>query len=322
MVNPPAKKEIEKGYRPGCVDRKMLTDRYFGKGKATKMIVDRADHLWIHGRDHDLSQGALRNKRVAILGCGSVGGPVANLLAQSGVGNLCLVDGETMTWPNVGRHILGAESVGKFKAIQLADRIEKSYPHLGKITWRNLRVGLSERQGISDLASCDLIISAMGNWAAERFLNDWQQQSESFPPILYGWTEVHASAAHAVLVPRGSSCFQCGFDGEMKPRFTVTEWDEEQAGLKIPECGATFAPYGPAQLAFTHALIANAAVVALARCPSESRHHVWVGQKAWIDNAGGSWSPSFLKEYPELRKGGCIVERDWPKSEKCHVCGK
>ena len=91
----------------------------------TKATVERADHLWIHGRDQDLRQEHLRQARVAILGCGSVGGPLVRLLAQAGVGNFLLVDPGTMDWPNVGRHEMGADSVSRFKAPELARLIEK-----------------------------------------------------------------------------------------------------------------------------------------------------------------------------------------------------
>ena len=49
------------GFRPGRVPRTLLVNRYLsGVSKVTKAIVERADHLWIHGRDQDSRQGRLR----------------------------------------------------------------------------------------------------------------------------------------------------------------------------------------------------------------------------------------------------------------------
>lgn len=63
-----------KGFRPGHVPRNLLIDRYLsGAAKVTKATIERADHLWIHGRDQDPRQERLRQARVAILGCGAVG---------------------------------------------------------------------------------------------------------------------------------------------------------------------------------------------------------------------------------------------------------
>ena len=84
---------LAKGFRQGHVPRNLLIDRYLSGGvKVTKSRVDRADHSWIHGRDRDPRQEKLRYVHVAVLGCGSLGGPLARLLAQAGVGNLLLVD--------------------------------------------------------------------------------------------------------------------------------------------------------------------------------------------------------------------------------------
>ena len=126
------------GFRPGHVPRSVLLHRYLSRSnRVTKIRVERADHRWIHDRDQDPKQERLRRSRVAILGCGSVGGSLARLLAQAGVGNLLLVDPDTMDWPNVGRHELGAASVKRSKVRELAREIERAYPHLGDISWRH-----------------------------------------------------------------------------------------------------------------------------------------------------------------------------------------
>ena len=134
------------GFRPGHVPKNLLVSRYLSEAASvTKATVERADHLWIHGRDHDSRQERLRRVRVAVLGCGSLGAPLVRLLAQSGVGNFLLVDCGRMDWPNVGRHELSATSVGRSKALELAREIEQGYPHLGDISARQHRVGVNRR---------------------------------------------------------------------------------------------------------------------------------------------------------------------------------
>ena len=66
--------------------------------------------MWVHGRGHDARQKVLAEKYVVIAGCGSVGGPVAQQLAMAGVGQSTLVDPETLTWSNIGRHPLDQNS--------------------------------------------------------------------------------------------------------------------------------------------------------------------------------------------------------------------
>lgn len=310
------------GFRPGHVPRTLLVSRYLaGVAKVTKTTVKRADHLWIHGRDQDPRQERLRQVRVAVLGCGSVGGPLARLLAQGGVGNLILVDCGRMDWPNVGRHELGASSVSRYKAEDLAGEIERAYPHLGEVSWRRDKVGPEVTELIEELRTCDLIVSTMGNWAAESFLNDLQLGTANFPPILYGWVEPNVAAAHAVFVRRGESCLRCGVDDKGRPHLTVTDWQEGRDNFQEPACGALFTPYGPAELCWAHALLAETVVEVLVGDRDAAAHRVWVGKGSRIEAIGGAWSKTWIAEMGDPGAGGMTVERAWPASALCPVCG-
>ena len=312
---------LVKGFRPGHVPRRLLIDRYLSAGvKVTKSKLERADHRWIHGRDQDPRQEHLRHERVAILGCGSLGGPIARLLAQAGVGNLLLVDPETMDWPNVGRHELGGTSVNGGKAPELAREIERAYPHLGEITWRRERVGPEARRLVGELTACDLIVSTMGNWAGESFLNDIQQESDDYPPIIYGWLEPHAAAAHAVFVPRGGACLRCGVNDKGEPTLKVTDWPTGRVDLQAPACGARFTPYGPSELCWAHALLAEASVDALMGAIPNARHHVWIGSRSRIEAAGGSWCGKWFMKMGDPKDGNSTVQTPWPASDSCPVC--
>ena len=311
---------LEKGFRPGHVPRKLMVNRYLSGGaKVTKANVDRADHLWIHGRDRDPRQECLRHARVAILGCGSVGATPARLLAQAGIGNLLLVDPHKMDWPNIVRHELCADSVGKYKAVELAHKIEKAYPHLGEITYRVMRVGVNARSLMGELASYNLIVSIMGNWAAESYLNDMQQRANGFPPVLYSWVEPHA-AAHALLISRNAACLRCGTDDKGRPHLKVTNWPNGGDSLQEPACGEQFTPYGPAELCWAHALLSEAAIDALTGQASAGCHRIWIGAYSRTKAAGGIWAADWIAEMGDPGDGSMKVERRWSISESCPAC--
>lgn len=66
----------------------------------------------------------LQSKKVLILGCGGVGGYVCEALARSGVGNLILVDYDTVDESNINRQIIALDStLGKLKVDVLAERV-------------------------------------------------------------------------------------------------------------------------------------------------------------------------------------------------------
>ena len=314
---------LETGFRPGHVPRNLLVKRYLScANEVTRTNVQRADHLWIHGRDQDPRQGCLRAAQVAILGCGSLGSTLARLLAQAGVGSLLLVDPDTLDWQNVGRHELGAGSVNRCKASELAREIEKAYPHLVDISYHCKRVGPQTWTSMDEVASRDLIVSTMGNWAAENFLNDVQQESAGFPPIIYGWVEPNAVAAHAVVISGGKPCFRCGVNDKGRPHLAVTDWPDGGDSLQAPACNAVFTPYGPTELCWAHALVSGAVIDVITGELKSTCHRVWIGLRSHVDAAGGTWASKWVKEMGDPGAGGITIERQWPASESCPVCAR
>lgn len=312
---------LTKGFRPSRVPKWLLMNRYFSAAaQVTKAIVKRADHRWIHGRDQDGRQGRMREARVAVLGCGSLGGTLARLLAQAGVGNLLLVDSAILDWPNVGRHELGAPSVDQPKAQEVAREIERAYPHLDEIVFRNTRVGLGRSALMDELLTYDLVVSTMGNWAAENFLNDYQQENLTFPAVVYGWVEPHAAAAHAVAIPQGGACLRCGVDDNGRPNLTVTDWSRGSETLQEPACGAVYTPYGPTELCWAHALISKAVIDAIVSRPTRAQHYIWIGSHHRLVEASGTWAKTWIAEMGDPGAGGFTLERPWAQSTSCPVC--
>src|SRR3546814_16742498 len=113
----------------------LLQQRTFNSTPVYRSVVQRADPAWIHGRGQDARSELLLKSTVTIIGCGSVGAPVAAILAQSGVGTLYLVDFDELEWANVGRHPLGAPAVSKNKATAPAHPLSADYTHLKNIRY-------------------------------------------------------------------------------------------------------------------------------------------------------------------------------------------
>ena len=68
----------------------------------------------------------LGEKSVLILGCGGVGGYVAEALARSGIGQLIIVDYDVVEESNINRQIIALSStIGKYKVDVLEDRIKE-----------------------------------------------------------------------------------------------------------------------------------------------------------------------------------------------------
>ncbi|HPV81482.1 MAG TPA: ThiF family adenylyltransferase [Nitrospira sp.] len=70
----------------------------------------------------------LMDKSVALVGCGSLGSFMADLLVRSGVQRMLLVDKESLESANLARHILDATGLFLPKASQLCSRLRQRFP--------------------------------------------------------------------------------------------------------------------------------------------------------------------------------------------------
>jgi ubiquitin-protein ligase len=109
-------------------------------------------------------------RKVAIVGCGSLGSKLAATLARAGVGAFLLVDDDLLLPDNFTRHDLDWRDVGVHKADAVAARIKLVNPAAIVATWRH-RLGGQESSGsveslIEALSDCDLLVNATAEASA------------------------------------------------------------------------------------------------------------------------------------------------------------
>ena len=108
----------------------------------------------------------LQSSSVILFGVGGVGGFVAEALVRSGIGRLCVVDGDKVSITNLNRQILATESsIGKFKVDVVKERLYSVNPKL-KIETFNLFY-LPENAHQIDLSSFDYVIDAVDTVSAK-----------------------------------------------------------------------------------------------------------------------------------------------------------
>ncbi len=102
----------------------------------------------------------LARSRVALFGVGGVGSYAAEALARSGVGNILLVDNDTVSLSNINRQLCALHStVGRYKADVVAERLLDINPRL-KVTVRKEFL-LPENAHTFDWSSFDYVIDAI-----------------------------------------------------------------------------------------------------------------------------------------------------------------
>ncbi len=311
---------LQKGFRPGKVPPHIRLQRQLGGNRVEHHDVMRADASWVHGRDTP-GVAPLFDKRVLMIGVGSLGSEVAQLLAKTGIGSITLVDPDLLDYSNVGRHALGVSEVRTFKAKSLAERLTRNFPHMRLVEhfsedWLSL---FQKRPEV--FQDVDLIVSTVGSWLAEGRLNQIARSEANFPPVLYGWAESFSVAGHAVLIGPDGPCFACGMDNFGRSLRTVCDWDAETT-RKQPHCGASFQPYGPIALSGVAALVAKTATKALlgeVRPGTEAVY--WASQEEILDQ-GGRFNAEFLTCFSSVPEFGGSKLFDWRQKDECSFCGK
>jgi sulfur-carrier protein adenylyltransferase/sulfurtransferase len=309
-----ASKPTPNGFRKGKAPKKLL-EKLHGGDLIQRQRVHRADPFWVHGRDANEDLKSLVPSVVTIVGCGSLGSPLARFLAQAGVGHLHLIDGEQIEWANIGRHALGADAVTERKATALAKRLACEFPH-AKFSPNAARWQSLVRDNSEIFTRADLIISTIGSWGHEGELNDWLMSSDWPVPCLFAWSEPYALASQAVLIGKGSGCLACGLSQYGESLSPIVEFSNPTL-LPTPACGGSFQPYGATQISAAAGMVADLAVDYLCDRAAPGTHRMAASPKEAVNALGGALSSKWV----ETAAGSNFAAADWKPRLDCPSCG-
>ena len=109
----------------------------------------------------DRALDRLSRCHVAVFGLGGVGSYAAEILARSGVGELTLVDQDTLSLTNINRQLVALHStVGRPKAEVLAERLRDINPGIG-LTVVDKYIKDEETYILLDAARYDYVVDAI-----------------------------------------------------------------------------------------------------------------------------------------------------------------
>ncbi len=169
-------------------DRK---DSSFGL-KVMPVSVIRIDDRYLAQRNIPKSK-TLAGKRIALVGCGTIGGYLSDMLVK-------VVDFDGLLPQNIGRHRLGFPDLLSNKAEAMAKELKRLSPG---VEVHALPVDVRQAQ----LGKLDLLIDATG----EESLGHWLSGRYRAPtPILSVWIEGPGTAVRALLRTNASgACYRC-----------------------------------------------------------------------------------------------------------------
>lgn len=108
----------------------------------------------------------LAKARVAVFGVGGVGGYAVEALARAGVGEIHLIDSDTVSLSNINRQIIATrDTVGRFKTEVMRERILSINPECRVICY-NLFFD-EETKDLFDFSTFDYVIDAIDSLSAK-----------------------------------------------------------------------------------------------------------------------------------------------------------
>lgn len=179
-------------------------------------------------------QARLAATSVFIAGAGGLGSPVATYLAAVGVGNIFLLDCDTVEQTNLNRQFLHHEKdIGRKKAISGAEKLISFNPDI-QIKAVSMRL---EKENMEELVGdCQIIVDALDNNKTRRLLAAYAFETKKpyFHAAVSGFQGQFAS-----FYPKDGPCFFCAFP----------ESDDEPKTAKpdFPIIGATAGIIGSMQ---------------------------------------------------------------------------
>ncbi len=275
--------------------------------------------LHVHGlrpkelqlRNTSVTSEQLAEKKVALIGLGALGGRVAELLAQAGVGAFRLNDNDVMRTGNVVRHIGGVSDFGSRKNLIIANRLKDVNPNVDVELWSD-----SASSSLTDLAEfiedADVLVCTTADENLESAINQIALLKRCV--VVYGRAMRSGSVGRVFLVrPEKDACKAClgayalerGEYSEDAPKWLhVSERPED---VLLHECGRPVIPASAIDLSFISSLIARKVLDVLEGKSDVENHLVWSRDSA--TDIDVTFDRPFV-----------AIESSFPPREDCPVC--
>lgn len=204
------------------------------------------------------AQEKLKLANVLIVGCGGIGCTSAELLARAGVGQITLIDADTIEMSNLQRQIAYVEeNIGFYKSEILAKRLKQINPHIRIESYSSK---LDESNVEQLISTQDLVLDGCDNFTTRYLVN--QICTQLNVPL------ISASAigfqGQLFMVEGDSACYECLFPKE----------EHANENLRCADSGVlATTPNVMASLQAHHALL----YLGLAKTPLKQKLLLWDG---------------------------------------------
>jgi adenylyltransferase/sulfurtransferase len=131
-------------------------------------------------------QGKLKKSKVLVIGAGGLGSAVLQYLAAAGIGNIGIVDYDTVDLTNLNRQVLySTDDLGSPKVLRAAEKIRQANPEIRIIPYQQQ---FSMESAAEILPEYDLVMDCTDQFSSRYLISD--------ACVRYGKTEVYGAVYH------------------------------------------------------------------------------------------------------------------------------
>lgn len=304
-----------KGFRKGKIPIEIRMSKS-AKSSIKKISIERVDNERLFKRGGLGIKSSLKKSSVAIIGCGSLGSPLAISLSKCGISNFLLIDNDILEPSNIARHVCGLfESIETpFKSEALTKRLLRHFPHIDCHSSKEDILDLLEENEMY-LNKFDISIVAIGNKSVERRLNYLVKKGVIESPLIYIWMEPFGVAGHLFyLCASDGGCFQCCFDSEGKFVYAVAKYNKDFF-KRESGCQSTFIPYSNLEIESFINIVSREILFCLEKKPKQSYVMTWLGDLTFFNSLGYQINDMWAADL-----NYSIHKKEIKKNNYCELC--
>lgn len=261
----------------------------------------------------------LTDKKILVIGVGSVGSEIVNQLVSSGFDNIDIVDNDILKMENGFRISAGFATLKDFyhiyhKADILRSFFKNKYPNMKCNMYNEDIIHLIKNDRIQ-LDEYDYIISSIGNAVINSYINELLYKRGYSKKAIYAWLEPYGIAEHILCVDtKKKGCFACYLKSSSSINMVA---GDENYKIRNNVCSGSYTPYGKSSCC---RLAANVTEIISLDCANVSeminKHIVRKGPVDYFLKKGFKKTKSMQLSQDQIDD----LSRDFIY-EGCNVCG-
>lgn len=269
----------KKGFRSNVIKPFEAISIYQKKDKIIRILPEIYTKKRLNKRTSGLNEQP--EYKFLISGIGSVGSHLINLLNSLNNPEFILVDNDYLKIENIGRHLLGVNSIKKYKTKAMKDYLNELNPMQEVKTFEKSIIDVAQNN-ISFLNDSDYIFVATGKDNVDHWIVNSLKKGAITKPIFIIWVEPYLSGGHMIyLNPRKlldyNSLFQNNFYKYNVINNTYYNSPENTIALKEAGCQTTYIPYSSQNLMLFLAAIFPIITSIVTNSKIDSKVFTWIG---------------------------------------------